>query len=194
MIPQSPSHPARAGRLCGRALLPILAAISMFLAGSSLSAQLRWVYAEYFPFVWSPDDGQWHFFFTGNGTSLWSIDLGSGEATEQLPPDGFAPDSIAGIRAIPRLDENNSTFEFTQTTVVERGTEDGVPYTNTGTYDYVKSGPNSAMVVMYLPLWTEILVVKLTYTSPTTAEAIVREVDDGQIATVEVTIDFESMR
>ncbi len=102
----------------------------------------NWLWAGATPWVYNDDDSTWYF-MQSIDSAVWILGVNSEELS---PPVGNSPASVAGRTFIITVTgEGEATVTFDTNTAYTEVTSDG---TSTGSYRYVKTGNDSALIVL----------------------------------------------
>ncbi|MDX2109017.1 MAG: hypothetical protein SFY80_02125 [Verrucomicrobiota bacterium] len=157
------------------------------LAQTVQAADLSWLYVGYSPYAWSPVTTNWSYLFSANGAAVYSYDLATGETVVLVPASGNAPETLAGKTFT--VEAYNFTMIFKgDGTFDETGTGDEGPYSQSGSYEYFKTGGNqSALLIMYDSASDGIVAIKLEHSTSTsgTLKGKLLDAENGSYEAVE---------
>lgn len=136
------------------------------------AAEFTW--SPHFPYVYSFNDEGWLWYSTVGTDGIYAFTLGGpndGNIVELVAPTpSNAPESISDKTFTVNISgrDNAVTFQFkSDGTFIESGTDDGEPYTETGSYTYYKSGFNGGIIIAEFNSETALFFAVLDFTTAT---------------------------
>lgn len=147
------------------------------------ASAVQWMWGGLAPWIFNNEDKTWYFVGSANS----SVILFGGNSNILLAaPQGNSPASLTGSSIEPTIpDLGTSVFNFTSATRYEENNPSG---NFSGDYRYVKTGNNTALLVLLEDFsGGNIVVADLVFTSPNEGTLSGRTTDIGDTSTFEGT-------